>query len=156
MKPIKGTPYFHYNSDNLLPADVIVVDEASMVDLALMSKLMQACAPNARILIAGDKDQLASVQAGSVLGDLCDRQIIHGFSRSFLKQIAMFSGIDRENFNQQPEDGSGLQDCICELQNNYRFSSQSGIGGVSRAINRGDNIKAMALLKNPAETVKEF
>jgi exodeoxyribonuclease V alpha subunit len=152
LKPIPGTPYFHYNSDHLLPADVVVVDEASMVDLALMSKLLQACPPNARILVAGDKDQLASVQAGSVLGDLCDRQVIHGFSKSFLKQIVKFSGIAMENFTQRPEDDSGLPDCICELQNNYRFSSQSGIGGISRAINRGDIIKSMALLKNSDET----
>ena len=156
LKPIPGTPYFHHNSDHLLPADVVVVDEASMVDLALMSKLLQACPPNARILVTGDKDQLASVQAGSVLGDLCDRQVIHGFSKSFLKQIVKFSGIAMENFTQRPEDGSGLPDCICELQNNYRFSSQSGIGGISRAINRGDNIKSMALLKNSDETGVEW
>ena len=127
-----------------------------MVDLALMSKLLQACPPNARILVAGDKDQLASVQAGSVLGDLCDRQVIHGFSKSFLKQIVKFSGIAMENFTKRPEDGSGLPDCICELQNNYRFSSQSGIGEISRAINRGDNIKSMALLKNSDETGVEW
>jgi exodeoxyribonuclease V alpha subunit len=156
LKPISGTPYFHYNSDNLLPADVVVVDEASMVDLALMSKLLQACAPNARILVVGDKDQLASVQAGSVLGDVCDRQVIHGFSKSFLKQIVKFSGIAMENFTQRPEDGSGLQDSICVLQKNYRFSSRSGIGGISRAINRGDNMKAMTLLKNSAETAVEW
>ena len=156
LKPISGTPYFHYNSDNLLAADVVVVDEASMVDLALMSKLLQATAPNARILVVGDKDQLASVQAGSVLGDVCDRQVIHGFSKSFLKQIVTFSGIAVENFAQGPEDGSGLQDCICELQNNYRFSSQSGIGGISRAINSGENVKSMALLKNSAETAVEW
>jgi exodeoxyribonuclease V alpha subunit len=80
LKPITGTPYFRYNSDNPLPADVVVVDEASMVDLALMSKLLQAVAPDARLLLVGDKDQLASVEAGSVLGDICDRQVIHGFS----------------------------------------------------------------------------
>jgi exodeoxyribonuclease V alpha subunit len=156
LKPISGTPYFHYNSDNLLPADVVVVDEASMVDLALMSKLLQATAPNARILVVGDKDQLASVQAGSVLGDVCDRQVIHGFSKSFLKQIVRFSGIAVDNFAQGPEDGSGLQDCICLLQKNYRFTSQSVIGGISRAINRGDNVKAMTLLKKSAETAVEW
>ena len=156
LKPIPGTPYFHYNSDNPLPADVVVVDEASMVDLALMSKLLQACAPSARILVTGDKDQLASVQAGSVLGDLCDRQVIHGFSKRFLKQIVKFSGIAMENFTRQPEVGSGLQDCICELQNSYRFSTQSGIGGISRAINRGDQVKSLAVLKNPKEAGIEW
>jgi exodeoxyribonuclease V alpha subunit len=152
LQPVSGTPYFRYNSDNLLPADVVVVDEASMVDLALMSKLLQAIGPGTRLLIAGDKDQLASVEAGSVLGDICDRQVIHGFSDAFLNQITKFTGATREHFDRLPDNGSALQDCICMLQKNYRFSSQSGIGGISRAINRGDCEKSMALLKNPSET----
>ena len=149
LKPITGTPYFHYNSDNLLPADVVVVDEASMVDLALMSKLLQAIGPNARLLVVGDKDQLASVEAGSVLGDVCDRRAVHGFTQSFREQIAKFSGIAPENLDPLPGHGSALQDCICSLQKNYRFPSQSGIGAISQAINRGDAETSMALLKNP-------
>jgi exodeoxyribonuclease V alpha subunit len=156
LRPIAGTPYFRYNSDNLLAADVVVVDEASMVDLALMSKLLQAVAPDARLLIVGDKDQLASVEAGSVLGDICDHQVIHGFSKSFLKPIEKFSGTAMENFAQMPENGSALPNCICVLQKNYRFSSQSGIGAISRAINLGDIEKSMALLKNPSETAVEW
>ncbi len=156
LRPITDTPYFRYNSDNLLAADVVVVDEASMVDLALMSKLLQAVAPDARLLIVGDKDQLASVEAGSVLGDICDRQVIHGFSKGFLKHIENFSGIAMENFAQMPENSSALPNCICVLQKNYRFSSQSGIGAISRAINLGDIEKSMALLKNPSETAVEW
>ena len=156
LKPISGTPYFHYNSDNLLPADVLVVDEASMVDLALMSKLLQAIAPNARLLVVGDKDQLASVEAGSVLGDVCDRQILHGFSKSFLRQIAKFTGIARENFPHPPKNGAELQNCICMLQKNYRFPADSGIGGISRDINCGDIEKSMRLLKDPNEPALEW
>jgi len=156
LRPISGTPYFRYNSDNLLPADVVVVDEASMVDLALMSKLVQAVAPDARLLIVGDKDQLASVEAGSVLGDICDRQVIHGFSKDFLDYIEKFTGTAIENFAQTPENGPALQDCICVLDKNYRFSSQSGIGAISRAINLGDIEKSMALLKNASETAVQW
>jgi len=156
LRPITGTPYFRYNNDHLLPADVIVIDEASMVDLALMSKLLQAVAPDARLLIVGDKDQLASVEAGSVLGDICDRQVIHGFSKDFLDYIEKFAGTAIENFAQTPENGSALQDCICVLDKNYRFSSQSGIGAISRAINLGDIKKSMALLKNPSETAVQW
>jgi len=64
------SPYFKHNSDNPLPYDVIVIDEASMVDLALMSKLANALKQNARLILLGDKDQLASVESGSVLADL--------------------------------------------------------------------------------------
>ena len=64
------TPYFHHNSDQPLAYDVIVVDEASMVDLALMSKLIDALKPDSKLILLGDKDQLASVETGSVLADL--------------------------------------------------------------------------------------
>ena len=62
---------FRHDADNPLPFDVIAVDEASMVDLALMAKLFQAIPASARVILLGDKDQLASVEAGAVLGDIC-------------------------------------------------------------------------------------
>ena len=152
LRPIADTPYFHRNSENPLPADVVVVDEASMVDLALMSKLVQAVASDTRLLLVGDKDQLASVEAGSVLGDICDRQVIHGFSKSFFKKIEKFADLKQGDAIRLTEDGSGLQDCICVLQKNYRFSARSGIGGLSRAINLGDVDTSLTILKNSPET----
>lgn len=64
------SPYFRYNEKNLLPYDLIVIDEASMIDLAMMSKLVEAIKPSARLMLLGDKEQLASVEAGTVLADL--------------------------------------------------------------------------------------
>lgn len=64
------SPYFHHDANNRLVYDVIVVDEASMVDLALMSKLVDALKPEARLILLGDKDQLTSVESGAVLADL--------------------------------------------------------------------------------------
>ena len=64
------SPYFKYNSDSLLPYDIVVVDEVSMIDLPLMSKLVCALKENARLILLGDKDQLASVETGTVLADL--------------------------------------------------------------------------------------
>jgi exodeoxyribonuclease V alpha subunit len=64
------SPNFTHHHDNPLAWDVVVVDEASMVDLALMSKLVDALKPGARLLLLGDKDQLASVESGAVLADL--------------------------------------------------------------------------------------
>ncbi len=66
------TPYFRHNNDNPLPYDVVVVDEVSMVDLALMSKLVDALKPDARLVLLGDKEQLSSVEAGAVLADLTE------------------------------------------------------------------------------------
>ncbi|MEY4769014.1 MAG: exodeoxyribonuclease subunit alpha [Pseudomonadota bacterium] len=64
------SPYFRYHADEPLPYDVVVIDEASMVDLALMSKLIDALLPESRLILLGDKDQLASVESGAVLADL--------------------------------------------------------------------------------------
>lgn len=66
----RGSPRFLHNRDNPLGWDIIVVDEASMIDLALMSKLVDSVKPGARLILLGDKDQLASVESGAVLADL--------------------------------------------------------------------------------------
>ena len=63
--------FFRHNKENPLPYDVVVVDEASMVDVALMAKLMDAIGDKTELFLVGDKDQLASVEAGSVFGDIC-------------------------------------------------------------------------------------
>jgi len=151
LKPIKGSPYFHHDPDNPLMADVVVVDEASMVDLALMAKLFQAVPENARLILIGDKDQLASVEAGSVLGDICDRNVMHGFSVSFMDRIKKLTGEDLDQMVPASDEGSGLQDSIVVLQQSYRFDASSGIGGLSRAVNRADADLAFAILDDSNE-----
>ncbi len=66
-----GYPALPHHRDNPLALDVLVVDEASMIDLEMMASLLDALPPQARLILLGDKDQLASVEAGAVLGDLC-------------------------------------------------------------------------------------
>ena len=66
----RNSPYFRHNAENPIPYDVLVVDEASMVDLALMSKLFDALRPGSRLILLGDKNQLASVESGTVLADM--------------------------------------------------------------------------------------
>jgi exodeoxyribonuclease V alpha subunit len=64
---------FWHNRDNRLPHDVVVVDEASMVSLTLMSRLVEALRPACRLVLVGDPNQLSSVEVGAVLGDLVER-----------------------------------------------------------------------------------
>ena len=151
LKPIKGSPHFRHDPDNPLMADVVVVDEASMVDLALMAKLFQAVPENARLILLGDKDQLASVEAGSVLGDICDREVMHGFSVSFADHVKELTGEDLDQMISASGEGSGLQDSIVVLQKSYRFDVNSGIGGLSRAVNRADADMAFAILDDSDE-----
>lgn len=143
---ITGSPYFRHNAENPLPAQMVVIDEASMVDLALMSKLVQAVPAAARLVLLGDKDQLASVEAGAVLGDICDTGRRHELSESFLNQLEKTFGekIDVSNKNKK---GPAIQDCVVELRRSFRFGPDSGIRAVSEAVNKGDAELALARLK---------
>ncbi len=151
LKPIQGSPYFRHNAENPLLADVVIVDEASMVDLALMAKLLQAIPDKARLIIIGDKDQLASVEAGSVLGDICDRNVMHGFSAAFKTQLQKCTGEKLDPMVRTADTAFGLQDSIVVLQKSYRFATDSGIGALSRTINTGQVDRALEILKDSAE-----
>lgn len=70
-RPQGGGMVWRHDADNPLDCDVLVVDEASMIDLALMARLLAALPPQARLILLGDRDQLASVDAGAVFADLC-------------------------------------------------------------------------------------
>jgi exodeoxyribonuclease V alpha subunit len=144
---IPHSPYFRYNSSNKLDIDVVVIDEASMVDLALMSKLVQALPMESRLILLGDKDQLASVEAGAVLGDICDTGISHNFSKRFCRDLKEVAGYEIDGDGGE-RNGSTLQDCIIQLKKNYRFGSHSGIGLMSQAVNEGDDDRAVDLLQD--------
>jgi len=115
--------YFHSNSENLLPYDVVIMDEASMVDLPLISKLADAIPAHARWILLGDKDQLASVATGSVLGDLCR---LHNDSKS--------------DIDIPPNE---LQQSIVLLKKSYRFDESSGIGQLAKHVNKGNGHNAL-------------
>lgn len=144
---IPNSPYFRFNAQNLLPLDVMIVDEASMVDLALMSKLVQALPNDCRLILVGDKDQLASVEAGAVLGDICDTGKEHSYSAQFCAQVRAILGFD---LAQSPSEAApGLQDAIIQLKKNFRFASDSAIGAASRLVNAGDGTSALTVLQDP-------
>ncbi len=134
---IPNSPYFRHNAKNPLPADVLVIDEASMVDMALMSKLIQALPRQARLILLGDKDQLASVEAGAVLGDICEAGNLRSFSHLFRKDFRQITGHEIRTPRTETADAN-IADCIVQLQQNYRFGGESGIGAVSHAVNAGD------------------
>jgi len=143
---VRGSPYFRHDADHPLPLDVLFVDEASMVDLALMSKLVQALPPHARLILLGDRDQLASVEAGAVLGDICGRDREPGFSPSFR------SILERETGERIPETGGpaaerAVRDAVVLLRGSRRFGEKSGLGRLARLVNAGDEDGVIALLR---------
>lgn len=144
---VPDSPYFRYHSSNVLPYDIVIIDEASMVDLPLLSKLVQAMAAQTRLILLGDKDQLASVEAGTVLGDICGGGPMNCFSGTFVEKLKVHLGDD---IHAQIPLGinSGVGDCMVELQKNYRFGEHSGIAYASHAVKQGDGKQALAIMKS--------
>jgi exodeoxyribonuclease V alpha subunit len=133
---IPGSVQFRYHRSNLLPHDVVVVDEASMIDLPLMAKLVQAIRQDARLILLGDKDQLASVEPGAVFGDLCAAAAAAGFSGAFCQKLEDTVGVKLPLPANPPD--RGLPDSLIVLEKNYRFSKTSGLGRLSRSVHSGD------------------
>ena len=141
---VVGSPYFRFNALNHLPVDTVVVDEASMVDLTLMSKLVQALPSEARFILLGDRDQLSSVEAGAVLGDICDTGQSHPFSKTFCDDIQKTTGYKIKGAKAAPE----MSDSIVQLTRSYRFGDDSGIARASRSINEGNADAALQILQD--------
>lgn len=126
--------HFRHNANKRLNLDLLLVDEASMVDLPLMAKLLMALPEHARLILLGDKDQLASVEAGAVLGDIC--AFIHaGYSEQKSQQLAELTGFD--SLRGQTQHSATMSDKLCLLKKSYRFDQYSGIGFLATVINQG-------------------
>lgn len=115
---------FRRNGNDPLEHDVVIVDEASMVPLLLMDALFGALRPTARLYLLGDHDQLASVEAGSVLADIV-----------------------------KAADGGALSGCLTRLTKSHRFDDSRGIGALARAIRDGDADAAIAALRSGDATL---
>lgn len=136
-----------WNRENPLNVDIVVIDEASMIDLALMVQLIRALPEHARLILLGDRDQLASVEAGAVLGDICGYGELNDFSEDF---AAFLSGLTGEKIvglgtSQRPH--SVLRNSVIELRRNYRFSAKSSISRLSAAIKKGAGEEALCILQ---------
>ena len=153
LKTIPGSPYFYHNAENPLTADIVVVDEVSMVDLALMVKLLSAVKNDARIILIGDRDQLASVEAGFVMADICDRDNIHLFSECFYRQFEKITQCNMEISSKKLKNSPGLYDCMVVLKRSYRFTDSSGIGECSRAVNNGKFDETFSILKSNPDQI---
>lgn len=119
LRPRHSSVFFRHDRRNPLAIDVLVVDEASMVALPLMSKLFAALPPKARVILLGDRDQLASVEPGAVLADMAEAAATRG---------------------------SPLEGSLFVLSKNYRFGNDNVIYALSRAVRAGDVDETLALL----------
>jgi len=136
VKPF--TNKFRHDKSNPLHVDVLIIDEASMVDLSLMAKLIEALPDHARLILLGDKDQLASVDTGSVMSDLCQGLVLGQtprYSKVRCEQLNTLCFNGTVKLNAQTQSEFKLADCIAFLQHSYRFDAKSGIGQLALAVN---------------------
>jgi len=126
-----------------LAVDLVIVDEASMIDLEMMARLLAAVPLNASLILLGDKDQLASVEAGAVMAQLCDGADAGHYSAetvAWLKTVAQSDVSSWADAN-----GAALAQQTAMLRFSRRFSDDSGIGIWARAVNAGDRQTVMRL-----------
>ena len=129
--------HFRHDARNPLRLDVLVIDEASMIDLEMMAAVMHALPASARLILLGDKDQLASVEAGAILGELCAR----AQQGHYWPETAIWvSEVTREVVPPALQDvaGTPLDQSICMLRHSHRFGADSGIGRLAAFVNAGD------------------
>lgn len=138
-----GSTRFRHDRDNPLPVDLLIVDEASMIDLSLMARLLRALPENARLILLGDHNQLASVEAGAVLGDICS--VADGFSPGQAGWLRTVTGHEVPG----TEGVNALSDSIVFLRHSYRFGPDSGIGALAREINEGNAGRVREILDDP-------
>jgi exodeoxyribonuclease V alpha subunit len=141
---------FVHHAGNQLDVDVLIVDEASMVHLEMMAALLAALPPGATLILLGDKDQLASVEAGAVLGDLCHDAQAGNYSDATLDFVRAASG---ESIPAQfAGQGGPLAQQTVMLRHSRRFSGP--IGQLALAVNAGDTDAAEAVLRTGGEAVR--
>ena len=162
------SPHFRANANHPLHLDVLVLDEASMVDLPLMAKLFAALPKNAQIILLGDQDQLASVETGSVLSDICAASDLQGdnpnkalliysdaMQQHLTKLISLPTSTAIPNLETNTSitkrsdiRGSVIQDNVVRLLKSHRFGENSGIGQLAKQVKVGQVNQSVSLLND--------
>ncbi|MCB9482156.1 MAG: exodeoxyribonuclease V subunit alpha [Desulfobacteraceae bacterium] len=147
------TNKFLFNKENRLKADIVIVDEASMIDMKLMSNLCEALEDGAKLILLGDRFQLASVSPGSVFGDICKRGEKIGYSQKYIDVLKEF--YDAEGLKQIPlSDNIRISDSISELKKSYRFDEKSGIGKLAEAVKNADRKKCSEIFNSGFQDIE--
>jgi exodeoxyribonuclease V alpha subunit len=143
---LPGSGAFRHHAANPLPIDVLVVDEASMLDLALATKLLEAVPASAHVILLGDKDQLAAVESGAVFSELSADPSL---SKACVERLSDVTAIPAARIEcAAPLKPTGLTDCVVWLTENFRFAKDSGIGRFAAHVNAGEAAAAIDFLRS--------
>lgn len=135
--------YTRYNCHNPLQLDVLVVDETSMIDLPMMAKLINALKPETRLILLGDQAQLASVEAGAVLGELA-QFVNQPYSHEQASYLQATTGYEVKG----ADCSNPIRDCLCHLTESRRFDKDSGIGKLAEFIQKGKADDSLGLFEH--------
>ena len=140
-----------------LACDLVVVDEASMIDLEMMARLLAAVPLTARLILLGDKDQLASVEAGAVMAQLCDGAALGGYTQETADWIHAHTDQDLSAFVTPSGPSAALAQHTVMLRHSRRFAHDSGIGLWAQAVNAGDvsTVKTLLAQCPPASSTQD-
>ncbi|MBY6222066.1 exodeoxyribonuclease V subunit alpha [Marinobacter nauticus] len=131
------TRQFRHHRDNPLLVDILVIDEASMVDVDLMASVFDALPASAQLILLGDKDQLASVDAGAVLGELCQRALDAHYTPDTARWLAAITSAQVPD-SLVDNSGQALDQAVAMLRKSYRFGQDSGIRQLAEAVNTSE------------------
>lgn len=165
LGPTRQPGVYTHHAGNPLPIDALVVDEASMLDLALARRLLDAVPPHARIVLLGDKDQLSAVESGAVFSDLSANPRLSAAARA---DVAALCGVPvaaivppqagDDGVHEDPSSSAGtshplgLPDSVVWLTRNHRFAADSAIGQLAQAVQAGQPAQTLALLQAQTQT----
>jgi len=149
---------FSYNIDNKLDYDLVVIDEVSMIDLAMFYNVLSALKKDVKIVLIGDMNQLSSVEAGSVLADICLAMGVNDFDGEFISDVNEFIPENRKkisssflNLSNSPDLFSNLEtpykNHVIQLKRSFRFRGDSGIATISKMIIEPSNRDKQNIIK---------
>lgn len=145
LRYFPGDDHFRHHRMNPLTHDLVIVDEASMVDISLMHALIMALKPGSRLILLGDHQQLASVESGSILQDIGRAvSLDQGYSAPFCQTFQSMAG---STLSKAESDPGALRDAVVMLLKNHRFGEGNGIAALSDAIRTGDAEAALNMLE---------
>lgn len=142
IRPNNDLPKYH--SANPLHFDILIVDEASMIDLFIMEKLFNALKPTTRLVLLGDKDQLTSVETGNAMSELGDLLTL-GYSTDHSHYLRSVTGYELYSQNTQVPP---ICDSLCHLRESRRFGEHSGIGHLASLINNQQAAESWQIFAN--------
>jgi len=147
---------FRHGPDNPLPLDVLILDECSMIDLRLMHTVVDALPADARLIMVGDRNQLASVEAGNVFGELSNEAGILSQTQRLFIERAIGQSLPEELIAAGDKPSTPLGDASGWLNYSYRFQAGGAIGRLAEAVNRGDAEGCQSLLSGKYENLQVF